>query len=207
LEGRVIEKAYKEGKWEDLGRLGNGKKACTYKGQEFIEKVEGHEIRLVVLQSSAGKERLEGKKAKLQKELKAQVNSVNEKTFACEADAVKEWERFQKSHKNCIYSCSVEYMEIRKEKKKRGKPAKKPKPPVVEIKWGINIKITGENEAAMSRFEHAEESFVLITNVNSHECNLREILGYYKDQMVVETEFRIFKEPCVASSCKSFGTV
>jgi len=38
-----------------------------------------------------------------------------------------------------------------------------------------------------------------ITNVSPQECNPQEILGIYKNQMVVEMDFRLLKEPCIAS--------
>lgn len=51
----------------------------------------------------------------------------------------------------------------------------------------------------MATFRHAEECFVLIKNVNPEECEMREVLGIYKNQMVVEIDFRLLKEPCIAS--------
>lgn len=86
----------------------------------------------------------------------------------------------------CIYM--VEFKEVKKEKRGRGNPDINPKPPVIEVKWTITIQTAGENEALMAKFKHKEECFVLITNVENHECDMRQILKYYKDQMVVETE-------------------
>jgi len=199
LEEKIIEKAYKDDKWQDLGKFGGGKKACDYKGQEYIENIEGYNIRLLAVETSAGIERFKKKKMKALDALEDAIKKVNKKEFACKADAEKEWERFQKQHKNSIYLYTVEFREIKHEKRRRGNPGKNPKPPVIEIKWTITVKIEGENKPLMTKFEHKEKCFVLITNVESQESDMQQILGYYKNQMVVETDFRFFKEPCLAS--------
>ena len=199
LSGRYTAKAYEDDNWIDLGKYGKGKKACVYKGCEYIATVYGRDIRVLVIQSSAGKERCEAKIKKTLSELEKKIKDVNEKTFVCKDDAVKEWERFQKVNKNSLYKYDVEYKETKIEKRKRGNPGKNPKPPKIEIKWNLNIHVTGEDEERMIEFRHLEESFVLITNVKSEEYGTGEILGYYKDQYVVEVNFRYFKKPCMAS--------
>lgn len=199
LAGKFTSKAYQDDNWIDLGSYGSGKKACTYKGCEYQETIYGRDIRVLVIQSSNGHAGFLSKKEKQLSELETDVKDTNKKIFVCKGDAKKEWERFQKKHKNSLYQYTVEYVETKTEKRKRGNPGKNPEPPEIETKWNLNIQVTGENEEKMNEFRQSEESFVLITNVKSEEKGIGEILGYYKDQYVVEVNFRYFKEPCLAS--------
>ncbi len=89
LEARTIEKAYADGHWQDCGTYGRGKKACSYKVQEYVESVEGYDIRLLAVQTSAGHERVIRKKKKALEELQHNIAEINKKIFVCEADAKK----------------------------------------------------------------------------------------------------------------------
>ena len=57
LEGRSILRAYREGLWEDIGKFHEGKNASCYRGQCFKEEVCGAAMRLIVMESSALKEK------------------------------------------------------------------------------------------------------------------------------------------------------
>lgn len=196
----MIEEAHTDGKpWQELGTLGSGKKACGYKGKAYTKTLDGHKIHLVVVHSSAGEARFQSKKEKARQALDQDILDTNNKAFVCEADAEEEWKRFCKSHKNSLYLCDVSFVETTHEKRPRGNPGKNPKPPQIISQWSLQIRVTGENVASMTKFQHSEECFVLISNVSPEECGMREILGIYKNQMVVEMDFRILKEPCVAS--------
>ncbi len=96
IAARVTQKAYSDDNWIELGRYGSGKRACEYSAIEYTEKVYGHDVRLVVVKSSAGLERFETQKEKELKAIQEDIKKVNKKQFACEADAKKEWERFLK---------------------------------------------------------------------------------------------------------------
>ncbi|GFP26150.1 hypothetical protein HKBW3S25_01638, partial [Candidatus Hakubella thermalkaliphila] len=98
-----------------------------------------------------------------------------------------------------LYLYDVTLVESTQEKRPRGNPGKNPKPPQIVSQWSLQIQVTGEDPEAMTTFRNAEECFVLITNVSPQECGPREILGIYKNQMVVEIDFRLLKEPCIAS--------
>jgi len=54
-------------------------------------------------------------------------------------------------------------------------------------------------ELVRQQFQAREECFVLVSNVHDSVHDMSEIVGIYKNQMVVEIEFRYFKEPCLAS--------
>jgi len=200
LEEKTITKAYSDNDaWTDLGTFGSGKKACFYKGKAYTKSVDGHDVQLVVLHSSAGEARFQAKQEKALQTLEQDIAVVNKKVFVCEADAQKEWERFCKAHKKSIYRYEVTIVETTQEIRPRGNPGKNPKPPQTVSQWSLQIQVTGEDSEAMARFRQTEESFVLITNVSPQECELQEILGIYKNQMIVEMDFRLLKEPCIAS--------
>ena len=200
LEAKTITEAYADGEeWVDFGTFGNGKKACIYKGKSYTKSVDGREIQLVVVCSSAGETRFQTKKDKALQALEQDIAATSKKVFVCEADAQEEWKRFCKSHKKSLYLYDVTFVETTQEKRPRGNPGKNPKPPQIVSEWSLQVQVTGEDPEAMATFRHTEECFVLITNVSPEECEMREVLGIYKNQMVVEIDFRLFKEPCVAS--------
>lgn len=200
LEAKTIAEAYADGDaWTDLGTFGSGKNACFYTGKGYTKSVEGHDVQLVVIHSSAGESRFQAKKEKKLKALEQDIAAINKKVFVCEADAQKEWERFCKTHKKSLYLYDVTFVETTQEKRPRGNPGKNPKPPQIVSQWSLQIQVSGEDLDKMARFQQTEESFVLITNVSPQECTLQEILGIYKNQMVVEMDFRLLKEPCIAS--------
>ena len=200
LEARTIARAYSDDAvWTDLGTFGSGKRAAFYKGKAYTESVGGHNIELIVVHSSAGETRFQSKKKKELQALEQDIADINKKVFVCEADAQKEGERFRKAHKKSLYDYSVTTVETTQEKRPRGNPGNNPKPPQTISKWSLQIQVIGENPEKMSHFQHTEESFVLITNVSLQELTLQEILGTYKNQMVVEIDFRLLKEPCIAS--------
>jgi len=199
IAARVTQKAYSDDNWIELGRYGSGKRACEYSAIEYTEKVYGHDVRLVVVKSSAGLERFETQKEKELKAIQEDIKKVNKKQFACEADAKKEWERFLKKYKKSVYSFDVTFKENITEKRPRGNPGKNPKPPKKISTWDINIKVSGENKENMDKMLQAKESFVLITNTDKNEVLTSDVLGYYKNQIKVELNFKLLKQPCIAS--------
>lgn len=198
LESTAIEKAYLANDWKDVGKFGVDKNACTYSAWECVETFEGNPVRLVVVKSSEGYKRYLTKKVEQLKNLEEDVKQINKKTFACKADAVKEWERFAKVHKNGLYDCTVDYKETVVEKFKKGRPAKDAKPLSTEAFWSVAVEITGENKTKADKFLQSEESFVLITNTNKETLGIQEIIGHYKGQIRVERDFKLFKDPSIA---------
>ncbi len=199
LKEQVLNKAYKENNWEDLDEISNRKHASKYKAQELIEKVDDKEIRCMVYQTSEGTERFEKKKAKALEDLDQAISKVEKKEFACEADAVKELERFQRGNKKSIYCYSSTLVTEEIKKRPRGNPGKNPKPLKIETKWRLKLNVTGENIDLMKKLQYNKENFVLITNATRAQYDTREVLENYKNQSVVEIQFRLLKEPCIAS--------
>jgi transposase len=200
VAGRLIEKAYKFDQWTDIGQIGSGKNACTYEMQEFMEAVENCDTRFIVVRSSAGKDRFEHKLEKQRMELKKDILTLSGKVFVCEADAREEWARFEKAHKKSLFLFDVCFKEEKTEKRPRGNPGKNPKPPVIVTSWRVTVHIQGENATAVEKLKHEEECFVMITSIHETEFDGKEILRQYKEQTVVEAQFRLLKEPALAAS-------
>lgn len=200
VAGKCIQKAYQNNQWQDVGRIGKGERACTYQLQEFMQKIEEYDTRLIVVRSSAGAERFIRKMDQYYEGLQKDILAVSQKIFACEADAREEWERFQKAHKRNVYRYTAVFEEEKKEKRPRGNPGKNPKPPKIESIWHLRIRIEGEDAVAVESLRHEEECFVLITCISESELDGAGVLRQYKDQSIVEVQFRLLKEPSLASA-------
>jgi len=135
----------------------------------------------------------------MKEELQEQIDAVSTKRFVCLADAQAEYERFKVKAKKIPYTTEVIYNEFTEEKRPPGRPGKVSKPPVVKKNYTLTINITGVDQELAKGLKEQEECFVLITNVDKGELPTKDVLSYYKDQQVVEVEFRYFKEPCIAS--------
>lgn len=197
LESRAVKKACKEGTFENLGTFGKGKNAATYEGCEVIEEAFGYKLKLIVLKTSAGRDRFERKKEKQLKLINDEISKVEKKEFACRTDAEIEVSRFKKQCKNSMYLCSYEYVEEKVVLRKKGRPSKNDKPQE-SSKWRISIKVIGVDNDIEEATRRSEECFVLITNV--FDLTMGELLGEYKNQQVVEMDFRMMKEPNMISS-------
>ena len=53
----------------------------------------------------------------------------------------------------------------------------------------------GIDEAIVEKSRHEEECFVLITNIDKTELSRIEVLRQYKEQTLVEVQFKLLKEP------------
>ena len=197
---KTINRAYQDDNWIDVGKLGAGKKSCTYELQEYCETIEEHDVRLIVVKTSAGEERFERKLEKQRTELEKDIQALLKKKFVCEADAKEEWERFEKAHKKSIFKYCVNFNEIKVEKRPQGNPGKNPKPPKVEITWQICAAIVETDQGLEKKLRHEEECFVLITNIDKSEISAGDILREYKEQIIVEVQFKLLKEPALAST-------
>lgn len=200
IAGKCIKKAYENNQWRNVGKVGKGERACTYQIQEFMQKIDGYDTRMVVVRSSAGVERFIKKMDQSYEKLEKDILVASQKTFACEADVRKEWERFQKAHKCSVLICAAEFEEEKIEKRPRGNPGKNPKPPKVESIWHLRIRIDGEDAAKVENLQQEEECFVLITGIGEDELDGTDILRQYKDQSIVEVQFKLLKEPALAST-------
>lgn len=200
LESRIREKAYKEHNWDDIGKLTDTKKACSYKIQEFTEEVYDHSTRLIVVKSSASLASFKASQRKAKSMLEKAIKDLNKEIFACKKDAMASWEAFCKKHKKAPYILSMNLKEIKTEKRPRGNPGKNPKPPTIIIEWALNIKIENVNKKAYRALRQKAESFVLISNVGESVATATKILKIYKGQIVVELNFKMMKSPALTST-------
>jgi transposase len=200
VAGKCIKRAYEDNQWREAGRIGKGERACTYQLQEFTQEIEGYDTRLIVVRTSAGEERFIKKIDQYYEKVEKDILLVSQKAFACEADARKEWERFQKVHKNNLLCCTANFEEEKIEKRPRGNPGKNPKPPKIESIWHLCIRIEGEDTTAVENLRQEEECFVLITGIAKDEMDGADVLRQYKDQSIVEVQFKLLKEPALAAT-------
>ena len=83
LEERMINRAYRNGKWEDLGTIGAGKNASQYRSSSSIEYHNGSMIRLIVLESSSLKAPAEQSLVEKRSKLTPIIKEIEKKDFAC----------------------------------------------------------------------------------------------------------------------------
>ncbi len=199
LSEKVTKMAYEKGEWVYLGTVSDRVNASEYQSQEFTMEVYDYYVRCIVYKSSDGTNNFEKKKKKEEEDLKSAIKKAKKKEFSCEKDAQKEAKYFQKEHKNSIYDYKIEVIRTDKEKRRRGNPGKNPKPPEIVSTWYLNIEVIGENHELMKKLKMKEESFVLMSNVDASSNDSKQTLGTYKNQSLVEIQFRLLKEPCIAS--------
>ncbi len=198
LEYRVIERAYEQDEWEELGQFGSGKNASYYYSQSFDMEVHGRIARVMAVRSSAGGERWEHRLEKYREKMDEAIAVVAKKEFACEADARKEYERFKKSTSKNPYGTTVQYINKQTEKRPVGRPSKKaPAEPQIVEKWRAVIMRVGLDEVVAQVLKQQEETFVLASNCM--EMDDAQLLGAYKGQHVIEVDFSYLKDPSVCS--------
>ncbi len=197
LESRMIEKAYVDGTWTEMGQYGEGKAASKYQCASYIETVCGYPCRLLVLQSSALSEKVEASIEKEKEKHTPLIRQLTKKKFACHADAAAERERFFQSKQTTLFDFEITIHCDVKETWPRGRRNENTKPKVEE-RYRISVDKTSRNEAACQRYRENESCIVLISNVLTGKSDA-DILGIYKGQQVVENSFRLLKEPHLAS--------
>ncbi|MCL1809459.1 MAG: IS1634 family transposase [Clostridiales bacterium] len=198
LESRMIEKAYEEGAWEDLGQLGSGKKASSYRSQSFSGPVCGGPVRLLVLESSALMAKAELSLEKEAAKLGPIVKALEKKTFACREDAEKEYGRFEKLKELKLFSCTAKIQEETLKKWPRGRRNAATRPTVAQT-YRVKAEKVGRDEEACLRHVRNESCFVIISNITDKTTTDRELLETYKGQYAVENSFRQLKGPSLAS--------
>ncbi|MCL2323780.1 MAG: IS1634 family transposase [Oscillospiraceae bacterium] len=201
LQERVIEKAYENKQWEDIGSIADGKKAAKYEVAEISENVYGYDTRLLVVYSTALESTVEEGIEKSKEKLEKLIKDTQKKKYECREDAEKELIQFKKAHKKLnLHDCECRIEEEIKETKANGRPSNNnPKPVTITTSYKIVIKITGENPKKVEKYRHNKSCFVLISNVDKDRLDSKELLETYKGQIVVETSFRYFKEGSLAS--------
>jgi len=198
LEDRIRKEAYEKENWNEIGKISNTKKACTYEIQHFRKEVYGKLIRLIVVKSSASLASFEASQKKKKENVVDSIKKLNKKVFACKTDALQEWEDFRKKHKKNPYIFSMELLELKTEKRPRGNPGKDPKPPKIITEWALKIEVEVD-EKKLELLRKKAESFVLISNAPEELSTPENLLKEYKGQVVVELNFKAIKSPILLS--------
>lgn len=199
LAVKVKERAYRQNDWVDQGQFGEGNRRAAYQTQSFTEMIDGHLYRLIVVKTSAGRDRVNKMLEKEAQELKKELADLTRQTFACEPDAHKAVAQFLQKHKHAYHQLRLTVAAREEAKRSRGNPGKNPKPPVIVTTWTVEGVIGDLNEDKVTILRQKDECFVLITNVAASAMSDREILREYKEQHVVEVQFRLLKQPAVAA--------
>lgn len=203
IESRVIEEALKNGDcWEDYGTFYESEKACHYYGKEIDTKLFKDidpRLRFLVVRSSSLECKADKKIVKEREKFKHEIKAVEKIKYACKEDAEKEWQRFSKNKRFKLFDCIYEIETIENCKKAKGRPSiSKPKPDTVTFEYKLKISIV-ENEEKINTYRNTESVFVIISNADKDKYRSKDLLETYKGQFVVETSFRYFKEPTLAS--------
>jgi len=198
LEGRMIEKAYREGKWEDYGQVADKKGAASYRGAEYTETVCSHPMRLVVLESSNLAKKAEAAIEKEKEKLAPLARELGKKAFACHADAAAECARLFNGKNAKLFVVTARIERATKEKWPRGRRKAGDQPKIVEA-FKVVVEQIQRDEEACRLFIQNESCFVLISNVLDGLSG-KELLATYKGQQIVENSFRLLKHPQLASA-------
>ena len=198
LEKRMIEKAYKDDNWQEIGQIAEGKKNCSYRVTSIIEMVFGIPMRLLVLESSTLAEEAERSLAKKEIQVQPLIKTIEKREFACKKDAEKELEIFKQRKELQMFDYMPEIKRIEIEKWPRGRRNEKTLP-VKEEKYIIHINELQFNEELRRSYLQNESSLVLMSNVTDETTTDKNLLEIYKGQQIVENSFRQLKAPNLAS--------
>ena len=192
---RAKEQAYTSGNWKDLGQLGTGKQASHYRGCSITTPIYDTPMRLLVLESSALREKAAASFEKHRAALPPIIKALEKKTFACYEDADNEYFRFTQQKEMRLFTSMAEITETVSEKWPPGRRSAATKPTVTSV-FTVKVSVAIDLDT-YAEYLRNESSFVLISNVLDADC--AHLLKVYKGQHVVETSFRHFKGPSLAS--------
>ena len=200
IEQEVIQRAWQDNQWVDVGRVAEAKDAASYRYQLFHEEIDGIEYRLAVIHSSKLDKRktkgIEKRIEALESELRKVCIALSKEEYVCAPDAEKALMRFRKEHANPYFDIEGEVVEVVREKKreKRGRPQKgyvREQEKVYQV-----ISSPGPmNREAKARAEEEASCFLLITNRMDEEWDGERMIREYKGQHCVETSFKFIKSP------------
>ena len=156
LAQELVALAWQNSNWTDLGQTAKHKNAAYYKVQTFVRNLYGTDYQFIVVHSSNLDKRktksIEKNLKKLQDELSKAVKTLNQREFACYADAAKELELFTKEHENEFFPLDAKVFETTRARKRKGKgrPPKGYKPETETI-YKVNCMIGPMQEAARKK--------------------------------------------------------
>jgi len=203
--GRAMAKAVDSGAWVDIGPLaenvtGKNRPCAVYKTFETSVILHGKTYRAVVVHSSSHdkrrRKRLDKAIAESVKSIKAELAKLPTAYF-CEADAqVAAGRAVKLSGRLHTVSSAIRPVEVRR----RGRPpANRPAP--TNTRYSLSCELT-ENVSGVDRERSLAGCFVLLSNVpiaGEGSMDARRLLGTYKGQYGVESDFAFLKDPLVVN--------
>ena len=198
LAAQLIERAWQLNKWIELEPSADRNRA-VYKLWETAAQLYGDTYRFVIVHSShLDKRKLRGLENRLKKEqdeLHKNAAKLAKRTFACEADAIKELNRFLALHQSKFYplSGSIAQETVMKKRKKRGRPAAGEAPEYEDI-FTVKIEVGALDQETFHQEQQRLSCFVLVSSVDESYTGA-DLLREYKEQSVVENRFKFIKSP------------
>lgn len=177
------------------------KNGATYRCFETSATYYGHDVRLIIVESSALDKRKEhtlAKRVATEAETIKQAQKQLRKTpFHCEADAKQALIAREKEHAVRFHTLTTTITCSEQPKKKRGRP-KKDAPVEMETIYQIELQATVDEEAVAVERRRSSR-FVLATTLPTtwldRTMDGPELLALYKGQIHVEMNFAFLKDP------------
>lgn len=199
LRDQLVQGAWEQGSWVDVGSLSPGKEAAHYRMQDAQAQLEGRTYRFVIVHSNKLDERKrktwERQLQKEREELKKACAELQRQLFHCVADAQEQADQLQRGYDG-LWQLAFEVSEEKETQKRarRGRPRKE-ESVVDRTVYRAVGRITGLDEAGAEAAKAKLGTFVLITKLSKETASALEVLTIYKGQEGVENRFRFLKNP------------
>ena len=203
--GRAVADAVDTGAWVNIGPLaesvtGKNRPCAVYKAFETSVTLHGRTYRAVVVHSSSHDKR---RQKKLDKAIAESVKSINAEiaklptVYFCEADArVAAVRALKFSDRLHTVTAAIRPVEVQR----RGRPpANRPAP--TNTRYLLSCELA-ENASGVNRERSLVGCFVLLSNVpieGDGAMDAGRLLGTYKGQYSVESDFAFLKDPLVVN--------
>jgi transposase len=186
--------------WEELGVLGQSKKAASYKAWETEAELVGATYRFVVLWSdSLAAQHRRTLKRQLHKEwtgLEKALSEVERQTFEQPSEAQVYWTAWLDQQKLTYHqlAATVEAVEVTLPYPKPGRPPKgATRPTAIYYRLVVTVLCDWQGHRAACQ---THGKFILITSLRDRQAYpARAILAEYKEQYTAERAFRFIKDP------------
>ena len=202
VTNQLIEQAYQEGAvWSEPLSVGKKETSTRYRIQEFTKRVETHDLRFLVVETSSNQKLMDACIEREREEFEQAVKRLTAQSFACEKDAQTAYHAFQTQHKKQLWKLNGIVASTNKIVYKRGRRAAHQPPQVdrTDTTWHIQSAGIERHEENITKKTRQTMTFVLVTNVPAATLGSKEILFTYKGQSVVEVQFHLLKTPSLAS--------
>ena len=195
---KLVTQAYLDANWSEPVSL-NANKLTKYRIQSYARKLEGHELRFIVVESTSKQGCIEKMIEKAKTAFEKDVDNLVKQSFDSEKDALKALKEFQVHHKKKLVTLEASVESKTVVKFKRGRRAKDQAPKVdSEITtWHIVAGKIEPHQENTTKAIREEMTFVLVTNVPEERLADQEVLFTYKGQSCCEIKFHLIKQPCL----------